>query len=132
VSSVGRGFAEKLAIKQRKVEFLEGMVERKAQYTDERDRLIIKQLEVKVINTFNMYRIPFVAGSLGFCVAFFLRSKRPLYFRMMPLIFLGSFSSLYNYQIGQYGVYRTVDDFFDFLTTKKDSQVALEASTFLT
>jgi len=24
-----------------------------------------------------------------------------------------------------------VDDFFDFLTTKKDSQVALEASTFL-
>jgi hypothetical protein len=100
VSNIGRGFAEKLAIKQKKVEFLEGMIERREQYPEERDRLLIRQLEVKVINTFNMYRVPFVAASFGFCVAFFLRSKKPLYFRMLPLLFLGSFSSLYNYQIG--------------------------------
>ena len=98
--SLGRGFAEKLANKQKKVEFIEEMIEKRMEYPEERDRLLIRQLEVKVLNTFNMFRIPFLAGSMGFCLAFFLRSNKPLAIRMMPLIFLGSFSSMYNYQVG--------------------------------
>ena len=99
-TALGRGFAEKLSIKQKKVEFIDSLIENRTNYPEERDRLLIRQLEVKVLNTFNMYRIPFITGSMGFCLAFFLRSPKPLSIRMMPLIFLGSFSSLYNYQIG--------------------------------
>ena len=95
-SNIGRGFAQKLNVKQRKVEFLENLIERKQQFKEERDRLLIRMLEVKIINTFNMYRIPFVAASFGFCLFFFLRSKANLALKMMPLIFLGSFCSLYN------------------------------------
>jgi hypothetical protein len=78
-------------------------------------------LEVKLINTFNMYRIPFVAASFGFCLMFFMRSKQPLFLRLMPLLFLGSFASIYNYHIGQYGVYRNVDELFKVLTDKRDT-----------
>jgi hypothetical protein len=99
-TALGRGFAEKLSIKQKKVEFIDSLIEKRASYPEERDRLLIRQLEVKVLNTFNMYRIPFIAGSMGFCLAFFFRSPKPLPLRLLPLIFLGSFSSLYNYQIG--------------------------------
>lgn len=88
-------------------------------------------LEVKVINTFNMYRVPFVAGSFGFCLAFFFRSKQPLFLRTVPLLFLGTFASIYNYQVGQYGVYRNVDSIFTVLTDKRDTEVGLEAYTFL-
>jgi len=76
------------------------MIEKRLEYPEERDRLLVRHLEVKVLNTFNMYRIPFIAGSFGFCLAFFLKSPKSLAIRMMPLIFLGSFSSMYNYQIG--------------------------------
>ena len=99
-TALGRGFAEKLSVKQKKVEFIDSLIEKRTSYPEERDRLLIRQLEVKVLNTFNMYRIPFIAGSMGFCLAFFLRSPKTLAIRMMPLIFLGSFSSMYNYQIG--------------------------------
>jgi len=108
------------------------LIERKEEYPEERDRLLIKQLEVKIINTFNMFRIPFVIGSFGFCLLVFFRSKQPLYVRMLPLIFLGSFSSIYNYHIGQYGVYRSIDEIYSFLTLKPDSEVGRDAKHFLT
>ena len=60
-----------------------------------------------------------------------MRSKQPLFLRLMPLLFLGSFASIYNYHIGQYGVYRNVDELFKVLTDKRDTQVGLEAYTFL-
>jgi hypothetical protein len=88
-------------------------------------------LEVKVINTFNMYRIPFITGSFGFCLAIFLKSKQALHVRLLPLLFLGTFASLYNYQIGQYGVYRNVDSLFQLLTDKRDSEVGSQAHAFL-
>jgi len=122
-----------LAIKQRKVEYLESIIERKNEYTEERDRLIIKQLEVKIINYFNMFRIPFVVGSFGVCLLAFFRSSKPLYLRLLPLIFLGTFSSMYNYHIGQYGVYRHLDDIYGFLTRLEgDTAVGREARDFLT
>lgn len=107
-----------MAIKQKKVEFLEQMIDRKQDYPDERDRLLIKQLEVKILNTFNMFRIPFVIGSFGVCLLVLFRSKQPLHVRLLPLVFLGSFSSIYNYHIGQYGVYRNLDGIYGFLTHK--------------
>ena len=121
VGNIGRGFASKLALQQRKVEFLDGMICRKKEFTEERDQLIVRMLEVKVLNTFNMYRIPFMAASFGFCLIVFFRKKLPLHLRMLPLVFLGSFTSLYNYQIGQYGLYRNLDGIFQFLLEKRES-----------
>jgi len=46
-----------------------------------------------------MYRIPFMAGSLGFCLAIFFKSKHPI-LRIFPLLSLGTFASLYNYHVG--------------------------------
>ena len=60
VGNIGRGFASKLALQQRKVEFLDRMISRKKEFIEERDQLIVRMLEVKVLNTFNMYRIPFI------------------------------------------------------------------------
>jgi hypothetical protein len=51
--------------------------------------------------------------------------------RILPLIFLGSFSSIYNYHIGQYGVYRNIDSIYSFLTTKEDTEVGKDARAFL-
>lgn len=82
------------------MEFIDDLIDKRMSYPEERDRLLIRQLEVKVLNTFNMYRVPAIVGSMGFCLAFFLKSPKPLALRLMPLIFLGTFSSLYNYQIG--------------------------------
>ena len=96
--NVGRRFAKKLAYQQRKMEFLDRLIEDK--YEDERDRIVVKRVELKILSTFNMYRVPFMAGSFLVCMLSLFRSKRPLYVRMMPLIFLGSFTSLYNYHIG--------------------------------
>jgi hypothetical protein len=121
VGNIGRGFASKLALQQRKVEFLDGMISRKKEFIEERDQLIVRMLEVKVLNTFNMYRIPFMAASFGFCLIVFFRKKLPLHLRMLPLVFLGSFTSLYNYQIGQYGLYRNLDGIFQFLLEKRES-----------
>ena len=125
INNVGKGFATKLALKQRKVEYLEKLVENKQDFEEERDRLLIRMLEVKILNTFNMYRIPFMAASFGFCIMIFMRSKQTLYLRLLPLLFLGSFTSMYNYQIGQYGVYRNVDELYRVLTDKRDSEVGL-------
>ena len=95
--------------------------------------MIIKQLEVKIIKYFNMFRIPFVVGSFGVCLLAFFRSSKPLYLRLLPLIFLGTFSSMYNYHIGQYGVYRHLDDIYGFLTRLEgDTAVGREARDFLT
>jgi hypothetical protein len=49
----------------------------------------------------------------------------------MPLMFLGSFASLYNYQIGQYGIYRNLDDLYKKLTDKRDTEVGMKAWNFL-
>ena len=54
-----------------------------------------------------------------------------MYLRMMPLIFFGTFSSMYNYHIGQYGVYRNVDILMKVLTEKQDCQVGRDAVSFL-
>jgi len=131
VRNVGRGFASKLALQQRKIEFLEALIAKKKEYAEERDQLIIRMLEVKVINTFNMYRVPFMAASFGFCVMVFFKRKLALHVRLLPALFLGGFTSLYNYQVGQYGLYKNVDALFQLLLDKRDSQVALEAQTFL-
>jgi hypothetical protein len=100
INNVGRKFAQNLNIKKKKVEFLEDLIEMKEQFKEERDRLLIRMLEVKIINTFNMYRIPFLAGSFGFCLSYFMRSKSSLQVRLLPLLFLGTFSSVYNYHVG--------------------------------
>ncbi|TNV78704.1 hypothetical protein FGO68_gene12187 [Halteria grandinella] len=131
LNNVGRKFAEGLALKQRKVEFLEDLIEKKEEFKEERDRLLIRMLEVKILNTFNMYRIPFMAGSFGFCLAFFLKSKMSLHVRLLPLMFLGSFASMYNYQVGQYGVYRNIDEIYKVLTDKRDSEVGGQAWRYL-
>lgn len=68
-----------------------------------------------------MYRFPFVGGSMAFCLIFFFQSKSPLQIRMLPLMFLGSFASFYNYQIGQYGVYKNIDSIMKLMTDKKDN-----------
>ena len=102
------------------------------EYPEERDRLLIKQLELKIINTFNMFRIPFVIGSFGVCLlAFFRPTRQPLYIRLLPLVFLGTFSSMYNYHLGQYGVYRNIDKIYEFLTGKEESEVGREAKEFV-
>ena len=131
VRNVGRGFASNLALQQRKIEFLEALIAKKKEFVEERDQLIVRMLEVKVINTFNMYRIPFMAGSFAFCVMVFFKRKLALHVRLLPALFLGGFTSLYNYQIGQYGLYKNVDSLFQLLLDKRDSQVAHEAQGFL-
>ena len=78
-----------------------------------------------------MFRIPFVIASFGVCMLSLFRSRKPLYVRILPLIFLGSFSSIYNYHIGQYGVYRNIDSIYSFLTTKEDTEVGKDARAFL-
>lgn len=78
-----------------------------------------------------MFRIPFVIASFGVCMLSMFRSRKPLYVRILPLIFLGSFSSIYNYHIGQYGVYKHIDGFYSFLTAKEDSEVGRQARDFL-
>jgi len=88
-------------------------------------------LEVKVINTFNMYRVPFMAASFGLCVMVFFKRKLSLHVRLLPALFLGGFTSLYNYQIGQYGLYKNVDSLFQMLLDKRESQVCSEAQGFL-
>ena len=113
------------------MEFLESLIERKQQYAEERDRLLLRMLEVKIINTFNMYRVPFLAASLGFCLMMFFRTQKPLIVRLFPLLVLGTFSSVYHYNIGQYGVYRNVDLIFKVLTDKRDSEVGRHAVEFL-
>lgn len=113
------------------MEFLEDLIEKKKEFNEERDRLLIRMLEVKILNTFNMYRIPFMAASAGFCLIFFMKSKMSLHVRLLPLMFLGSFASMYNYQVGQYGVYRNLDEIFKVLTDKRDSEVGGQAWRFL-
>ena len=74
-----------------------------------------------------MYRVPFVVSSFGVCLLVFFRSKQALFLRLLPLMFLGTFSSLYNYHIGQYGVYRKVDEFYKFLGSKEGTEVGERA-----
>lgn len=95
--NISRRFAGKLALKQKKVEYIENLIENKQSMEDERERLLVHMLQVKVLNTFNMYRIPFLGASFAFCLLTLFRWKQPLYLRMMPTFFLGSFSSLYNF-----------------------------------
>jgi glucan phosphoethanolaminetransferase (alkaline phosphatase superfamily) len=79
-----------------------------------------------------MYRIPFVAGSMAFSIIFFLKAKYSLSVRLMPLIFLGSFSSLYHYHIGQYGVYKNIDSILGIMTEKGNkTEVSKLASEFV-
>lgn len=78
-----------------------------------------------------MFPIPFVIASFGVCMLSLFRSRKPLYVRILPLIFLGSFSSIYNYHIGQYGVYKHIDGFYAFLTAKEETEVGRQAKEFL-
>ena len=107
------------------------MIESKSQFEEERDRLILRMMEVKILNTFNMYRIPFIASSFTFCLLILFRSRKPLHLRLLPLFFFGTFASMYNYQIGQYGVYKNIDKLMAFMAEKEGSEVSNRTKEFL-
>ena len=88
-------------------------------------------LQLKIISTFNMYRIPFLTASFGICLTYFYRSRKSIFVRLMPLMSLGTFASMYHYHIGQYGIYKNVDILFKVLTDKPDSDVGKDAVNFL-
>ncbi len=131
INAVTGRFAQRLALRQKKTEYLENLIVNKGSYEDERDLLLLKQLEIKVLNTFNMYRIPFVVCSFGVCLFVLFNTRMSLHFRLLPTLFLGTFSSMYNYHVGQYGLYRNLDGLYAFLLAKGETRVAREAREYL-
>ena len=79
-----------------------------------------------------MYRVPFVSVSFAICFLFLFKTNKPLPVRLFPLLFLGSFSALYNYHVGQYGVYKNIDSFMKILSEKGDTEVGSRTREFLT
>ena len=49
----------------------------------------------------------------------------------MPLVFVGSFASLFTHNIGMYGVYKNIDSIMKILTDKGDTKVGKETQEFL-
>lgn len=81
----------------------------------------MRKVEIKIINTFNMYRVPFVAGIFTLCMSVFFKKTLPIHLRLMPLLTLGTFATLFNFQIGQYGLYRNIDNIIEVLTDKPET-----------
>ena len=72
-----------------------------------------------------------MAGSMMVCLLSLFRSKKPFAVRLMPLMFLGSFAGLYNYQIGQYGVYKNLDKITTLMTSKPETEVSRLTQEYL-
>ncbi|CDW77007.1 UNKNOWN [Stylonychia lemnae] len=123
--------AKKLAIKQQKVEFIEKLVNNKNKYEDDRDKLILRNLEIKVMAQYNLYRYGMLISAVGFCIFNLSNTKKSIHSRLFPVIFIGTFASFYNHQVGMYGVYQKLDKFLAFVAEKQDTQVGQEAGQFI-
>ena len=73
--SVSARFVNNFERTQTKVTFVEGILERKAEFADEEDKLLIKRSEMAIARKFNSYRVPFMAVSLTVCVMAALNPK---------------------------------------------------------
>ena len=51
-----------------------------------------------------------MAVSMTFCVASAFNTSRGITFRFLPVIVFTPFISLYNHNIGMYGVHKGIDD----------------------
>ena len=66
--SVSARFFNNFEKTQVKVTFVEGLLERKAEYKTEDDQLLIKRSEMAIARKYNAYRVPFMAVSMTICV----------------------------------------------------------------
>ena len=95
--------------KQSKVQFLEDLLNRKQEFEKERDQLLLKKLEMSVMRSYNMYRVPFLALMSTLCLLSVMRTRMNLVIRFAPPLVTMPFIHMYNQHIGQYGVHRRVD-----------------------
>eukprot|EP00347_Sterkiella_histriomuscorum_P022416 403338569 len=130
--NIGRSFARKLAQKQEIAEFIEDRINNKDKYyDDERDKLLLKKAEMKILVKYNYYRFPYFALSLLVCVSTFFNQKIPKHFKIIPIMILGGFNTMFHHQIGMYGVYKKMDEIVEVLTEKEDTQIAKDTKKFL-
>ena len=83
------------------------------------------------MGTFAYYRAGFLIFALSICSLTLFKANWAWHFRLFPLMFLGSFSSMYNQEIGQYGVYRKIDAYIDMLQKNKESEVGKMTEEFV-
>ena len=80
-------FLQNFHTSMKKVEFVEGIIESKAEFANEEDRLLIKRAELALLRKYNWYRAPFMAGAATVSfIAFFNTSLSP-FKRLAPLCF---------------------------------------------
>ena len=90
----------------KKVSFVEGIIEGKAEFENEEDRLLVKRAEMALLRKYNWFRAPFMAGAAT--VSFLALSNPRLspFKRLFPLCFSAPLIVFYQSNIGMYGVQR--------------------------
>lgn len=128
-TSIGSNFAKR----QQKVEFLETLLARKSGY-EERDQLLCKKVEIKLMQLFNGYRVPFMAAMATLCFVTLVNPNRTLAMRLGPSMAVIPFVSFYAHHVGTYGVHRGIDKAVAVIESHEDaeSEVKREWAEFKT
>ena len=96
-----------------KSDFVQSIIDRKAEFKTEEDALLLKRTEMAYMRKYNTYRAPFLAVSMTVCLLAASNSTRGLTFRFLPTIMFVPFIILYNDHIGMYGVRKEIDSILD-------------------
>lgn len=104
--AVSTNWTNKFERNQVKVRFVEDLIERKDEFKTEEDKLLLKRTEIAVMRKYNSYRVPFCAASMTIMLLAATNTKRGLVFRFLPAILFMPFISIYNHNIGMYGVHK--------------------------
>ena len=90
----------------KKVTFIEDIIENKAQFKAEEDQLLIKRTELALGRKANWYRACFMAPAATVSMLALFNTKLSLGKRMAPMIICGPLIIFYQQNIGMYGVHR--------------------------
>jgi len=119
--AVSRRILHRFQLNQKKVGYLEELINNKDITDDE--RFVVKKVHMQVLKYYNQYRWTFILLATMICVSTAANPKRSMPLRLMPTLIVGPFLSLYTHHVGNYGVHRNIDACFKTLLTDPESRL---------
>ena len=89
---------------------MKDIIERKADFTDEEDKLLIKRAEIALARKYNYFRAPFMAIASTISVLAAFNTRLSPFKRIAPVFCFAPLIVFYNKNVGMYGVQREIDD----------------------
>ena len=121
--AISARFVKGFQITQTKVKFIEEILEHKADYSNEKDQLLIKRTELAIGRKYNYFRAPFMAASATVCLLSLFNTKLGLVKRFIPVFIFTPLITFYNKNIGMYGVHSQIDDILELMVGDEGIQV---------